>query len=157
MMGVAAACVTFTGDWRTWTAQLGLTQRIYAFLKEFANEGLGVDQEHVTFRWKDYAHGGKQGRMTLGATEFLRRFFLHVLPRGFVRIRHFGFLANRFRASRLALSRQLYSNSTVCLPHGNTLPHSGPRTPRLAPAMRSTITTSAFPLATALPVVDSAT
>ena len=34
--------VTFTGDWRTWTAQLGLTQRIYAFLKEFANEGLGV-------------------------------------------------------------------------------------------------------------------
>ena len=61
-------------------------------------------QERVTFRWKDYAHGGKQGKMTLGATEFLRRFFLHVLPRGFVRIRHFGFLANRFRASRLALS-----------------------------------------------------
>jgi hypothetical protein len=47
----------------------------------------------------------------LVATEFLRRFFLHVLPRGFVRIRHFGFLANRFRASRLALSRQLLSRS----------------------------------------------
>jgi hypothetical protein len=68
---------------------------------------LAFDQERVTFRWKDYAHGGKQGKMTLGTTEFLRRFFLHVLPRGFVRIRHFGFLANRFRASRLALSRQL--------------------------------------------------
>ena len=65
---------------------------------------LAFDQERVTFRWKDYAHGGKQGKMTLGATEFLRRFFLHVLPKGFVRIRHFGFLANRFRASRLALS-----------------------------------------------------
>jgi hypothetical protein len=59
----------------------------------------------ITFRWKDYASGGKQGQMTLPATEFLRRFSLHVLPKGFVRIRHFGFLANCFRASRLALSR----------------------------------------------------
>ena len=50
--------------------------------------------------------------MTLGATEFLRRFFLHVLPTGFVRIRHFGFLANRWRASRLALSRQLLSRNS---------------------------------------------
>src|SRR5437764_11189646 len=73
---------------------------------------LAFDQERVTFRWKDYAHGGKQGRMTLAATEFLRRFFLHVLPKAFVRIRHFGFLANRFRASRLALSRQLLSSSS---------------------------------------------
>ena len=75
---------------------------------------LAFDQERVTFRWKDYTRGGKQGEMSLSATEFLRRFFLHVLPRGFVRIRHFGFLANRFRASRLALGRQLlaYSGST---------------------------------------------
>jgi len=75
---------------------------------------LAFDQERVTFRWKDYTRGVKQGEMTLSATEFLRRFFLHVLPRGFVRIRHFGFLANRFRASRLALGRQLlaYSGST---------------------------------------------
>src|SRR5881296_3336786 len=43
---------------------------------------LALEQERVTFRWKDYAHGGKQGQMTLAATEFLRRFFLHVLPRG---------------------------------------------------------------------------
>jgi Putative transposase len=68
---------------------------------------LAFDGEHVTFRWKDYAHGGKQRKMTLAATEFLRRFFLHVLPKGFVRIRHFGFLANRFRASQLAQCRQL--------------------------------------------------
>jgi len=68
---------------------------------------LAFEQERVTFCWKDYAHGSKQGRMTLDAAEFLRRFFLHVLPKGFVRIRHFGFLANRFRASRLALCRQL--------------------------------------------------
>jgi hypothetical protein len=57
---------------------------------------LALEQERVTFRWKDYAHGSKPGTMTLGATEFLRRFFLHVLPKGFVRIRHFGLLANRF-------------------------------------------------------------
>jgi len=72
---------------------------------------LAFDQERVTFRWKDYAHDGKQGKMTLAATEFLRRFFLHVLPKGFVRIRHFGFLANRFRASRLALGRHLLTSS----------------------------------------------
>jgi predicted RNA-binding Zn-ribbon protein involved in translation (DUF1610 family) len=71
---------------------------------------LAFDQERVTFRWKDYAHGSKQGQMTLVATEFLRRFFLHVLPKGFVRIRHFGFLANRFRTSRLALGRQLLAS-----------------------------------------------
>ena len=73
---------------------------------------LAFDQERVTFRWKDYAHGGKQGQMTLAATEFLRRFFLHVLPKGFVRIRHFGFLANRFRTSRLALGRQLLASGS---------------------------------------------
>src|SRR6201981_3062052 len=72
---------------------------------------LAFDQERVTFRWKDYTRGGKEGEMTLSATEFLRRFFLHVLPKGFVRIRHFGFLANRFRASRLALGRQLLAST----------------------------------------------
>ena len=46
---------------------------------------LAFEQERVTFRWKNYAHGGKPGQMTLVATEFLRRFFLHVLPKGFVR------------------------------------------------------------------------
>ena len=78
---------------------------------------LAFDQERVTFRWKDYAHGGKQGQMTLAATEFLRRFFLHVLPKGFVRIRHFGFLANRWRASRLALGRQLLASDGSTVQH----------------------------------------
>jgi hypothetical protein len=87
---------------------------------------LAFEQERVTFRWKDYARGGKQGEMTLSATEFLRRFFLHVLPRGFVRIRHFGFLANRFRASRLALGRQLlaYRGSTEHEVKAHKLPES---------------------------------
>lgn len=76
---------------------------------------LSFDGERVTFRWKDYTHGNQQKIMTLSAVEFQRRFFLHVLPKGFVRIRHFGFLANRFRARRLALGRKLLAtaNSSI--------------------------------------------
>jgi hypothetical protein len=68
---------------------------------------LAFDGERVTFRWRDYAHGNQSRVMTLDAVEFLRRFFLHILPKGFVRIRHFGFLANCFRTQRLSLCRQL--------------------------------------------------
>jgi hypothetical protein len=68
---------------------------------------LAFDGERVTFRWKDYARGNKQRQMTLTATEFLRRFLQHVLPRGFVRIRQFGFLANSCRTARLRLIREL--------------------------------------------------
>jgi hypothetical protein len=63
--------------------------------------------QHVSFRWRDYAHGGKQRIVALDAVEFLRRFFLHVLPTGFVRIRRYGLLANRFRRELLPLARTL--------------------------------------------------
>ena len=63
----------------------------------------------VTFRWKDYARGSRQKLMTLSVEEFLRRFLLHVLPRGFVRIRFFGFMANRHRASLMPLCKSLIS------------------------------------------------
>ena len=66
--------------------------------------------DKVTFRWKDYAHSNKKKRMTLSSDEFLRRFLLHVLPRGFVRIRSFGFLANRCRATLLPQCRLLLLN-----------------------------------------------
>jgi hypothetical protein len=62
---------------------------------------------NVTFRWKDYAHKSKQRLMTVTAHEFLRRFLLHTLPRGFVRIRFCGFLANRRRRELLPLCRRL--------------------------------------------------
>lgn len=68
---------------------------------------LAFDDGHVTFRWKDYAHGSQQRRMTLSAVEFMRRFLLHVLPSGFVKIRHYGFMANRFRQAKLELCRRL--------------------------------------------------
>jgi len=71
---------------------------------------LAFDGEQVTFHWKDYARGGKQRTMKLTAGEFLRRFFLHVLPRGFVRIRHYGLLSNRFRHQNLALAKSLLTD-----------------------------------------------
>lgn len=67
---------------------------------------LRLENGQVSFHWKDYRHGHRKKVMTLAATEFLRRFLLHILPEGFVRIRHFGLLANRHRAENLALCRQ---------------------------------------------------
>ena len=61
----------------------------------------------VQFRWKDYADRGHTKTMALEVDEFLRRFLLHVLPRGFVRIRHFGLLANRQRRTLIARARDL--------------------------------------------------
>jgi hypothetical protein len=66
-----------------------------------------IDDGKVQFRWKDYRDDNRHKTMTLGADEFIRRFLLHVLPDGFQRIRYFGFFANRYRAEKLALCRQL--------------------------------------------------
>ena len=68
---------------------------------------VAFQHDQVTFRWKDYADGNKKRKMTLSAQEFLPRFLLHVLPRGFVRIRSFGFLANRRRATLLPCCHRL--------------------------------------------------
>jgi hypothetical protein len=65
----------------------------------------------VTFRWRDSADGNQQKQMTLDAVEFIRRFLLHVLPSGFMKIRHFGFLANRNRRKNLVLCRSLLPES----------------------------------------------
>ena len=66
-----------------------------------------VQDQKVAFRWKDYAKGNAKRVMTLNAVEFLRRFLMHVLPSGFMHIRHYGFLANRVRKEKLSLCRQL--------------------------------------------------
>jgi Putative transposase/Transposase zinc-binding domain len=68
---------------------------------------LSMEDGRVSFEWKDYADGNKTKIMTLDAVEFIRRFLLHILPAGFVRIRQFGFLANRARRKKLALCRTL--------------------------------------------------
>lgn len=85
---------------------------------------LSFDGHRVRFRWKDYAHGNQQRTMTLTASEFLRRFCQHVLPRGFVRIRHFGYLASAHRTALLALARQ----ELACKAPPTPLPGSTPAT-----------------------------
>ena len=70
----------------------------------------------VTFRWRDSAHGNRKRIMTLSVDEFLRRFLLHLLPRGFMRIRNFGFLANRRRAELLPLCFRLLGADQTCTP-----------------------------------------
>ncbi len=68
---------------------------------------LDIDNGRVSFHWKDYRDHDRQKTMTLEADEFIRRFLLHVLPDGFQRIRHYGFLAHRYRQAKLARCRQL--------------------------------------------------
>jgi hypothetical protein len=118
---------------------------------------LAFDGERVTFRWKDYAHGNKQRKMTLAVTEFLRRFLQHVLPRGFVRIRHFGFLANSCRTARLGVSRKLLAvTPKPCEPCVQL--HSDARTwlcPRCGGAMRIGPNLTAMQLASRCGFFDS--
>ena len=92
----------------------GSAQRVLDYLGRYThrvaisnNRLLSMDDEQITFRWKDYRQHDKQKHMTLTPTEFIRRFLLHVLPSGFQRIRHFGFLGNRYRQAKLALCRHL--------------------------------------------------
>ncbi len=80
----------------------------------------------VTFRWRDSAHNNEQKLMTLSLDEFLRRFLLHLLPEGFVRIRNFGFLANRKRATTLPLCFQLLAGAPQTKQQASTAGTSDP-------------------------------
>jgi hypothetical protein len=68
---------------------------------------LSCEQGRVTFRWRDSKDNNRPKVMSLDAVEFIRRFLIHILPPGFVKIRHFGFLANRKRSVQLYLCRKL--------------------------------------------------
>jgi Putative transposase len=72
-----------------------------------------LENGNVSFRWKDYRNGGSQKVMTLTAQEFIRRFLMHVVPCGFVRIRYYGFLANRNRALSVSLIRSKVESNLV--------------------------------------------
>jgi len=98
----------------------GGTERVLKYLARYTHRVaisnrrlIALEDGAVKFHWKDYAHGGGQKTMTLKATEFIRRFLLHVLPSGFVRIRHYGFLANRVRQEKLALCRALLEDEAT--------------------------------------------
>jgi hypothetical protein len=95
---------------------------------------LNVGDGRVTFRYKDYADSQQHKTMTLDAVEFLRRFVQHVLPKSFVKIRHYGLLANAQRETRLTLCRRLLLVATVAA----ALPEPGaaviePAQPRCCP------------------------
>ncbi|MFQ5645120.1 MAG: IS91 family transposase [Thiogranum sp.] len=84
------------------------TQTVVAYLARYTHRIaitearlLARDNDSVTFRYQDYRRPGQHQHMPLSGAEFIRRFLLHVLPKGFMRIRHFGFLANRCRAAKL--------------------------------------------------------
>jgi hypothetical protein len=76
------------------------------------NRLLGSRNGIVRLRWRDYAHGGKKKVLQLSATDLLRRFVLHVLPRGFQRVRHYGLLGNRHKTSKLAACRRYFGTET---------------------------------------------
>jgi len=102
----------------------------YTHKSAIANHRLvDFDDEKVRFRWRDYAHRNKVKVMTLDAGDFIRRFLLHVLPRGFTRLRHYGVLANRGRARKLALCRTLLAQ-----------PEPEPREPESPEAMMLRLT-----------------
>jgi hypothetical protein len=91
---------------------------------------LRLDERGVTFRWNDYRATGKMRRktMTLAATEFIRRFLLHVLPTGFHRIRHYGLLANAGRVQHLAAARRLLQPTTTTAAQTDELVDAAPTT-----------------------------
>jgi len=76
------------------------------------NRLLSLDNANVTFLWKDYKHDAVKRTMVLDASEFIRRFLLHVLPPGFQHLRSYGFLGNRYRDTKLALCRRLLGMPT---------------------------------------------
>ena len=84
------------------------------------NRLIGFADDQVTFRWKDYRHESRPKVMQLAADEFIRRFLLHVLPSGFQRIRHYGFLANRYRAAKLERCRELLAEPSPIIPVPDT-------------------------------------
>ncbi len=120
-------------------ATFGTPQQVLRYLGRYihrvaiSNHRLvSFDGNQVQFRWRDRRAGNLQRTMELSADEFTRRFLLHVLGKGFVRIRHFGFIANGGRKTSLALCRQLLkhlpslsTDTSVATPDGWTCPDCG--------------------------------
>src|SRR5208283_2532921 len=86
---------------------------------------VSLEEGRVTFRWRDSTHKNKKRLMHLPVAEFLRRFLLHALPRGFVRIRHFGLFAHRRRAALLPLCFHLLAAADRAAPSGEAKSISG--------------------------------
>jgi hypothetical protein len=99
---------------RIWLRLLTLSARFQKYLARYTHRVAisngrltEITDREVTFRWRDSADSNRQKLMTLDAISFIRRFLLHILPSGFVKIRHFGFMANRNRREAVGLCRSL--------------------------------------------------
>jgi Putative transposase/Transposase zinc-binding domain len=120
----AFLCTLFRQDWVVYAKPpFGGPEHVLQYLARYTHRVaisnhrlLVVTDSHVTFRWKDYAHHSRQRTMTLTGEEFLRRFVQHVLPKGFPRIRYFGWLANRRRKNLLPRCRQLLAQTPPQIP-----------------------------------------
>lgn len=105
-------------DWHSYVKKpFGGPDQVLAYLSSYTHRIaisnrriVAFDGESVTFIWRDYADHYAANTATLTATEFLRRFAMHIVPPRFVRIRYFGFLANRVRHRNIALARQLIAS-----------------------------------------------
>lgn len=107
-------------DWVVYSKScVSRTETVVAYLARYSHRIalsehrlVAMDEEHVAFRYKAYRDGDQQKVMWLSGSEFIRRFLLHVLPKGLMRIRHYGFLANRCRIDKLAKIRVALARST---------------------------------------------
>lgn len=105
----------YAADWVVYAkAPFGSPEQVLKYLARYTHRVaisnrrlLSLEQGRVTFSYRDYRKGRRARVMRLEAVEFIRRFLLHVLPKGFVRIRHYGFLANRAYKAKLRLCRRL--------------------------------------------------
>lgn len=119
-------------DWVVYAkAPFGSAEQVLKYLARYTHRVaisnrrlLSLDDGQVAFRYNDYRRGYRERVMGLAAVEFMRRFLLHVLPKGFVRIRHYGLLSNRCRKDKLRLCRRLLGS--VVEPEADTEPASPP-------------------------------
>lgn len=121
-------------------APFGGPQQVLEYLSQYTHRVaisnsriLSYENHEVTFRWRDYADSNRVKESTVTAEEFLRRFLIHVLPDRFVRIRYFGFFANRHRTENIQRARTLIGH------HQPLRFRERVRSPRLCPACRATL------------------
>jgi hypothetical protein len=82
---------------------------------------LRIEKDTVTFKWRDYKDGSKHKVITLSADEFIRRFLIHILPNGFMKIRHYGLLGNRNKTTKLKVCKQLTHTPLISKEKASTL------------------------------------
>jgi hypothetical protein len=124
-------------DWTVYAKPpFGGASQVLKYLARYTNRVaisnyrlIALEDGKVTFSYKDYAHGNRRRTMTLDALEFIRRYLLHVLPSGFMRIRYYGFLSNRWRTTTLPLCRMLLTGTAESSPDSEDLQTSADAEP----------------------------